>query len=276
MIFLGTAGWKYDHWRGSFYSRHQLNDLEYYSRHSSLVEINSTFYRIPTETTVRSWYHYTPDDFIFSAKLTRDITHSRDRMFNSETVEYFFNRMNQGLEDKFKTVLVQFPPWLKYSDKSFMFLTSIIDECLLYFKGTIVVEIRDESWIIPEFKKFLHSHQISLARTTRFPIPENFAPLPSLYYLRLLGDRKLIPDESLGQVFLDKQEALKEWVTKLVSLTSQYDTIFVLINNRFSGYAINDAITLSKALSQEKIDRIGFEQTDKYLKRQMPLSDFFP
>lgn len=276
MIFLGTAGWKYNHWRGSFYSRHQSNDLEYYSRHSSLVEINSTFYRIPTEAMVRGWYHYTPDDFIFSAKLIRDITHSRDRMFNPEIVEYFFNRMIQGLEDKFKTVLVQFPPWLKYSDKSFMFLSSIIDECLIYFKGNIVVEIRDESWINPEFKKFIHSRQISLARTTRFPIPEDFASLPSLYYLRLLGDRKLIPDESLGQVFLDKQEALKEWVTKLVSLTSKYETIFVLINNRFSGYAINDAITLSKALFQEKIDRKGFEQSDKYLKRQMPLSDFFP
>ena len=276
MIFLGTAGWKYNHWRGSFYSRHQSNDLEYYSRHSKLVEINSTFYRIPTEATVRGWYHYTPDDFIFSAKLVRDITHSRDRMFNPETVEYFFNRLNQGLEDKFKTVLIQFPPRLKYSENSFTFLTSIIDECLIYFKGKIVVEIRNESWINDEFQKFLHSHQISLARTTRFQIPENFASLPSLYYLRLLGDRKLIPDESLGQVFLDKQEALKEWVTKLVSLTSQYKTIFVLINNRFSGYAINDAITLSKALSQEKINITGFEQSDKYLKRQMPLSDFFP
>ena len=276
MIFLGTAGWKYNHWRGSFYSRHQSNDLEYYSRHSSLVEINSTFYRIPTDTMVRSWYHYTPDDFIFSAKLTRDITHSRDRIFNSETVKFFFDRMNQGLENKLKTVLVQFPPWLKYSDKSFMFLTSIIDECLVYFNGTIVIEIRDESWINPEFKKFLLSNQISLARTTRFPIPENFAPLPSLYYLRLLGDRTLIPDESLGKVFLDKQEALKEWVIKLRALSSQYNTIFVVINNRFSGYAINDAITLSKALSREKIDSKGFEQSNKYLKRQMSLSDFLP
>ncbi len=276
MIFLGTAGWKYNHWRGSFYSSHQSNDLEYYSRHSSLVEINSTFYRIPTETVVRGWYHFTPDDFIFSAKLVRDITHSRDRTLKPEVIKYFFNRMNQGLEEKFKTVLVQFPPWLKYSDKSFTFLTSVIDECLVYFNGILVVEIRDESWINPDFKEFLLSNQISLARTTRFPIPETFAPLPSLYYLRLLGDRKLIPDGSLGKVFLDKQEALKEWVIKLVTLTSKYDTIFVLINNRFSGYAINDAITLSKALSREKIDTTGFEQSDKYLKRQMPLSDFFP
>ncbi len=275
MIFLGTAGWKYNHWRGSFYSSHQSNDLEYYSRHSSLVEINSTFYGIPTEAMVRGWYHYTPDDFNFSAKLVRDITHSRDRMFNPETVKYFFNRMNEGLEEKFKTVLVQFPPWLKYSDKSFMFLSSIIDECLAHFNGTIVTEIRDESWINPEFEKFLVSNQISLARTTKFPIPENFAPLSSLYYLRLLGDRKIIPDESLGKVFLDKHEALKEWVMKLVNLSSQFETIFVLINNRFSGYAINDAIILAKALTQEKIITKGFKQSDKYLKRQMSLSEFF-
>ncbi|MHA2165916.1 MAG: DUF72 domain-containing protein, partial [Candidatus Hodarchaeales archaeon] len=244
MIFLGTAGWKYNHWRGSFYSRHQSNDLEYYSRHSSLVEINSTFYRIPSEAMVRGWYHFTPDDFIFSAKLVRDITHSRDLMFNPETVKDFFDRMNQGLEDKFKTVLVQFPPALKYSEKSFMYLSSIIDECLAHFEGNIITEIRDESWINPDFEKFLVSNQISLARTTKFPIPEDFAPLTSLYYLRLLGDRKLIPDNSLGKVFLDKNEALREWVSKLVNLSSKFETIFVLINNRFSGYAINDAITL--------------------------------
>jgi uncharacterized protein YecE (DUF72 family) len=224
---------------------------------------------------VRSWYHYTPDDFNFSAKLVRDITHSRDRMFNPETVKYFFNRMNHGLDDKFKTVLAQFPPWLKYSNTSYEFLTSIINECLVYFNGTVVVEIRDESWINPDFKKFLVSNKVSLARTTQFPIPEDFALFPSLYYLRLLGDRKVIPDESLGKVFLNKSEALDEWVLKLVNLSSQYDTIFVLINNRFSGYAINDAITLAKTLSLEKIATKGFEQSDKYLKRQMSLSEFF-
>lgn len=276
MIFLGTAGWKYNHWRGSFYSGHQSNDLEYYSRHSSLVEINSTFYSIPTESMVRGWYHYTPDDFNFSAKLVHDVTHSKDQMFNPETIKSFFDRLNQGLEHKFKTVLVQFPPWLKYSEKSFSFISSIIDECLVHFNGQIITEIRDKSWINPDFEKFLVSNDISLARTTKFPIPEKFAFTPSFYYLRLLGDRKIIPDESLGRVFLDKQESLNEWIMKLVNLSSKFETIFVLINNRFSGYAINDAISIAKGLTQEKIASKGFKQSDKYLKRQMSLSEFFP
>ena len=88
------------------------------------------------------------------------------------------------------------------------------------------------------------------------------------------GDRKIIPDEKLGKVFLDKQDSLNEWITFLTNISSQFDTIFVLINNRFSGYAINDAITLSKFLSLEGVDVRGFEKSDKYLKRQMSLSEF--
>ena len=102
MIFLGTAGWAYNHWRGPFYPSTVVSELEFYAQFSPLNEVNSTFYRIPNETMVRRWYHYTPDDFIFSAKLTRDITHSRNKQVNFDLIRLFYKRLKQGLENKFK------------------------------------------------------------------------------------------------------------------------------------------------------------------------------
>lgn len=276
MIYLGCAGWAYNHWRGPFYPSNITSELEYYSQYSPLNEVNSTFYRIPTETMVRGWYYYTPPDFIFSAKLTRDITHARKRKIKPDLIKLFYSRLNDGLEEKFRVTLAQFPPWLKYSSESFKFLTTILNECRSQFDGHIVVEIRDESWFVPEFKDYLDSQRIALAQTTRFPFPEEFLVTDrDFHYIRLLGDRKLIPNEKLGKVFLDKKLALNEWVTRMVQLASEYDTIFVLINNRFSGYAINDAITLNKTLTSEKLDVRGFERSNKYLKRQMTLKEFF-
>ena len=174
MIFLGCAGWAYNHWRGPFYPSALASELEFYAQYSPLNEINSTFYRIPSETMVRGWYYYTPDNFIFSAKLTRDITHAAKQKIKPEIIKQFYNRLKMGLEEKFKITLAQFPPWLKYSPDSFKFLTTILDECVSQFDGKIVVEIRDESWLVHEFKDYLNSQKIALAQTTRFPLPENF------------------------------------------------------------------------------------------------------
>ena len=277
MIYLGTAGWAYNHWRGSFYPSNVASELEFYAQFSPLNEVNSTFYRIPNETMVRRWYHYTPDDFIFSAKLTRDITHPHNKKVKLDLIRLFYKRLKQGLENKFKITLVQFPPRLKYSPESLKFLSTILNECRKYFDGGIVVEIRDDSWITPEFKDLLENQQIALAQTTRAPYPQEYlSSNRTFHYIRLLGDRKTIPNEKLGKVFLDKKDDLTQWITTITHLNSIYDTIFVLINNRFSGYAINDAITLNKALTTEKIDVRGFDQSDKYMKRQMSLEEFFP
>ncbi len=275
MIYLGTAGWNYNHWRGSFYPSNVSNDLEFYAKYSKLNEINSTFYRIPTETLVRGWYYFTPDDFIFSAKLTRDITHSRKNIPRPDLIKEFVARLKGGLEEKLQIILAQFPPGLKYSPESKKFITTVINEIRKHFEGKIAIEVRNK-WFTGEFSDYIKSNQLALVQTTNFEYPKEFHTKNRLFhYIRLLGDRRIIPNESLGKVFLEKHSALNEWVSQLVSLSNQYDTIFVLINNRFSGYAINDAITLNKALRREKIAVTGFERDDRYLQRQMSLQEFF-
>lgn len=275
MIYLGTAGWSYPHWRGTFYPRDVENELEYYGNYSLLNEINTTFYRIPSESMVQRWYHSTPDDFIFSAKLIREVTHSSRLTFKPEKITRFFTRM-ASLEEKLQVILVQYPPSFRKTPETLSFLTQVLDNCLKHFSGQIVLEIRNKSWFSDDFKDLLSDKAITLAETTTLSIPEEFRNNDvSLYYIRLLGDRRLIPEKKLGKFFLEKKQERKDWSLNLMQLNKLYDTIFVLINNRFSGYAINDAIALRKIFAKENIPAQGFENADKYIKRQMSLSEFF-
>jgi len=275
MIHLGCAGWSYQHWRGTFYPRSVDNELAYYSNYSLLNEINTTFYRIPSKSMIDRWYHSTPDDFIFSAKLIREITHVSRPILKPDKISLFFSRM-QGLREKLRSILVQFPPSFRKTEDTFPFLIQILEKCSNLFSGQIVLEIRNESWFTADVKDRLMDMGISFAETTTLNIPEEYQNenVP-LYYIRLLGDRQLIPDEKLGQFFLDRQKERNMWGQKLVELSKRYDTIFVLINNRFSGYAINDAISLRKILTRENVLTQGFEQEDIYIKRQMSLKEFF-
>jgi uncharacterized protein YecE (DUF72 family) len=273
MIYIGTAGWSYKHWRGTFYPRDVGREIGFYSQYADFNEINTTFYRLPSETTIRIWYHYTPDDFVFSAKMIRDVTHT-NRAFTPDIIKGYFDRM-KGLEDKLRVILLQFPPRFRKTPKTMNHLTQIIEESRNQFNENLVLELRNNSWLDAEVKDLLKEHSIALAETLFLSIPDEFHSegFP-IYYIRLLGDRELIPDEKLGKVFLDKSEELTRYVQRLSMLNNIYQTIFIVINNRFSGYAINDAISLNKQLTKEQITVKGFENHDKYIQRQRTLLEF--
>ena len=75
--FIGTSGWHYDDWRGRFYPEglSKAGWLEFYSRHFSTVELNNSFYRLPTESAFSRWRESSPADFVFAVKASRFITH---------------------------------------------------------------------------------------------------------------------------------------------------------------------------------------------------------
>ncbi len=280
MIYVGTTGWSYNHWRGKFYPKVKsdtFNELEFYAQHSKLNEINTTFYRIPTEFLVRRWYHYTPKDFIFAAKLPRDVTHVSQRNMSKnprDIIQKFFSRM-AGLEDKFQICVIQFPSLFRKNETTHSYLEQILEYCRTNFVGIIQVEFRNKSWFSDEIKRILKKKDIGFVDTPIFNFkPELFIKTTPAYYIRLLGDRKAIPDKELGKVHLNKNEELESWVEKISVLTRSYNDIFVVINNRFSGFAINDAIRLRYKLSQANIPVSGFNKTEKYIRGQLRLEEF--
>src|SRR5438132_9557336 len=93
---IGTSGWHYKHWRGSFYPAKlpPAEMLAWYGRHFSTVEINNTFYRLPTEDALLTWRQNAPPGFTFGVKASRFITHLKRLREPHDPIELFLSRVD--------------------------------------------------------------------------------------------------------------------------------------------------------------------------------------
>ncbi len=116
--FIGTSGWHYDDWRGRFYPEKlpRAKWLEFYARHFSTLELNSTFYHLPSEKALTNWYDASPPDFIFAVKVSRFITHIKRLKDCNEAVSNFMSRVII-LKEKLGPLLYQLPPGLQRDDE---------------------------------------------------------------------------------------------------------------------------------------------------------------
>ncbi|MFX0113372.1 MAG: DUF72 domain-containing protein [Candidatus Hodarchaeota archaeon] len=273
MIWIGTTGFAYSHWNQIFYPPATPDRLSYYAQHASLNELNSTFYKIPPIPVVQGWYRKTPSDFIFTAKMVRNITHMSQYKVKPSILKAFFSALNH-LQAKLHIVIFQFPPFFQQNSRTHRYLLETLDHSEGLFEGKIFVEVRHASWFTDTLRDELLSRAVSFVNTNRWRIPESYLPQKG-YYLRLLGDRKRIPDDAMGKIRLPKQEELQHWVTHLVRLNPIYQSIWVVINNRFSGNAIADAIYLAQLLREQEIPTRGFDKPLKGASRQQALDQFF-
>ena len=108
---IGTSGWHYQHWRGSFYPTKlpPAEMLAWYAQHFSTVEINNTFYRLPTEDALLRWRQVAPPGFTFSVKASRFITHLKRLREPRDPIDLFFSRV-ELLGDRVGPILFQLPP----------------------------------------------------------------------------------------------------------------------------------------------------------------------
>lgn len=111
--YLGCSGFYYDHWRGRFYPEKLAKTkwLQYYSEHFNTLEVNNTFYRYPTEKLLKGWYQKTPENFHFTLKANRAITHTR-KFHNTEQLTLNFYNLAFLLREKLLCVLFQLPPFV--------------------------------------------------------------------------------------------------------------------------------------------------------------------
>src|ERR1041384_6862845 len=93
-VFVGTSGWVYKGWGGTFYppGLKKTDELSYYATRFNTVEINATFYRLPSEKTVRGWHQRAPKDFVFALKGSRFITQMKKLNVERESIQVFFER----------------------------------------------------------------------------------------------------------------------------------------------------------------------------------------
>src|SRR4051794_771955 len=112
---IGISGWRYEPWRGTFYPPDltQKNELHYASRCLSSIEINGSFYSLQRPSSYKLWYEQTPEDFVFSVKGGRYITHMKRLLDIEQPLANFFGSGLLLLKEKLGPFLWQFPPNFK-------------------------------------------------------------------------------------------------------------------------------------------------------------------
>lgn len=157
-VHVGTSGWQYASWRDAFYPHDlaQRRWLEYYAERFGCVEVNSTFYSLPAEETVRRWREATPSDFRFVVKASRYLTHVRRLREPADPVKLLLQRI-RPIRRRLAAVLVQLPPRF-HSD------APRLAAALLAFPRTlrIAVEFRDPTWFNDDVRDVLHQFGAAL------------------------------------------------------------------------------------------------------------------
>jgi uncharacterized protein YecE (DUF72 family) len=235
---IGTSGWSHRDWVGQLYP-HDMPAADYlsaYAQHFATVEIESTFYDIPSPQTVQAWYHRTPDDFLFCPCVPRAITHDQRLAQTSGTLETFLNVIS-GLGEKLGPLLLQLPDHFRYAEREWFeaFLQSLPS----HFQ--FAVEFRHGSWIKETTFTLLESHEIAWVVVDAPFLPRIARVTAPFAYVRWHG-RPGIAQRTRHEV--DPASAWRPWLTILRDLQRQCDRVYGFVRNSFSGYAPRDCQTM--------------------------------
>lgn len=157
-IFIGTSGFSYPEWKGSFYPKELPSKqyLPFYAERFRTTEINNSFYRIPTEKNMEDWYKAVPGDFSFTLKLNQKITHQKRLKDVAEEMDRFLT-VAASLKEKLGTILVQLPPYAKAN------LPVLADFLAAYSKkARLAFEFRHDTWLADEVYALLRDHNCAL------------------------------------------------------------------------------------------------------------------
>ena len=233
-IHIGTMGWSYDFWKGNFYPEGAQELLIEYAKNFDTVEINNTFYRIPSRDTVRNWKEEVPDDFIFSAKFPRKITHIKMLQECGEELDVFIDHISL-LGDKLGPLLMQFPPAFKPEK------TEILKDFLadLPENYRFAVEVRNKKWLDEKFYELLRDNGVALVLIDHPWMPEMNAITADFTYIRWEGDRNKIKGV-IGKVEKDRSNDLKDWRIKIKGFLNESVEVFGYFSKSYSGYPPGD------------------------------------
>ena len=164
MIRVGIGGWTYEPWRGTFYPAglKQADELKHASRHLTTIEINGTFYRTQSPASFRKWRDEAPDDFVFAVKGHRAVVNSKKLAEAGEGIGWFFKSGVLELGDKLGPILWQFAPFKKFSRDDFAAFLALLPRNVGGRALMHVVEVRHESFLVPEFVALLREHEVAV------------------------------------------------------------------------------------------------------------------
>jgi uncharacterized protein YecE (DUF72 family) len=182
-LLTGTSGFSYKEWKGSFYPADLPADqmLRYYAERFPAVEINNTFYRMPSESTLRAWQDEVPPGFVFVIKATRQITHIKRLKEVEQPVEHLLN-VTSCLGAARGPLLFQLPPNLRKDTERLRALLALLPHDV-----RAALEFRNDTWYDDEVYALLREHGASFCITHTEDGDSPFVPTARWGYLRLRG-----------------------------------------------------------------------------------------
>ncbi|MBL7191551.1 DUF72 domain-containing protein [bacterium] len=246
MIRIGTSGYSFKDWMGSFYPPGiaQGKMLDFYVQHFNTVEINSTYYKIPHPAVFAKLDQKVPSDFEFIVKINRDTTHKKifspEPMFKiMESVESI---MNSG---KLKGFLGQFPYSFKYSTRN---LEHIIETRRLCRGYRLFVEFRHDSWLQEHVFKVFEEYDIGYSNVDEPDMPKLIPPQSIVTcntgYVRFHGrNTETWWDISKGDRYDYEysEDELKGWFPLIEKIASAASDTYLFFNNCHMGQAVKNA-----------------------------------
>ncbi len=237
-IYVGTCGFSYKDWQGSFYPQFcpEADFLRFYASRLKVVEIDSTFYRQPSESMVKRWGDCTPDDFLISAKFPRTVTHEGSISQRIDNALAFIKTMS-GLHEKLGPLLLQFP--YAFTPDNRPLLESLINALPDDYK--LSIELRNKKWLEePDLIDRLREKRIALCLIDHPWMPKLKLCTGCFSYIRLLGDRKKIKS-NFSYLRFDRADDLCFWQEVVEENISTGRDIFIFFDNHYSGHAPSTA-----------------------------------
>ena len=248
-IRIGCSGWSYKDWVGPFYppNTEAKDYLKLYSRTFDCVEIDSSFYRIPSPGMVSQWKNTTPDGFTFSPKLTKKITHE-NKLENFESTLLYFYSVISKLGNKLGPIVVQLPPSVKV-EKHKAAMERFVPSLEPKFKHAI--EFRHKSWFTPETYKLLEKNNVAMAWSINQYLETPPEVTADFVYLRMVGTREITKFTGIQKEMRDEME---HWAKELREKRASIKDSFVFFNNHFAGFGPESVNEFRRLLGMIKVD----------------------
>jgi len=242
-LSIGTSGFHYKDWKEKFYPEGLATKdwLEYFSQHFTTVELNSPFYRMPTEKTVLNWINNTPKNFLFTVKASRVMTHYLRLKFCEEPLENFIKMIQPFRKaKKLACLLYQLPPNYKKNLETLEGFLKILPK-----KYTHVIEFRHESWSDEKTFQLLKKYNVTYCIVSSGRLASHCISSSKTVYIRFHG-----PADIYSSKYSVKE--LKKWAKIIRSFLKQKKEVYAYFNNDVNAYAVENAKQLLKMLSNIK------------------------
>ena len=230
---IGCSGYHYKEWKEVFYppGLQQRLWFSHYAKYFNTLELNSTFYQFPKPAALKKWFAESPDDFVFSLKVPRIITHYKKFTGTEQLLADFYNVVGDGLASKLGAVLFQLPPQIQYSAEM---LQKIINSLQPGFNN--VIEFRHASWWKEKVYDELAKMGVGFCGSSHPKLPDQLIINTNIVYYRFHGVPNLFKSSYEDSFLKKKADSIQK--------NTNVHTAFLYFNNTWGTAALTNATWL--------------------------------